>query len=220
MKITLLCNAGLAIETEKDMILVDAPNGSAFPFYAMPTELWNEICQRKESYNKLRGFFFTHNHPDHYDRERLLSYPDQTLTCFVPGNNTTNGVLQIGEFLIEFHKIAHAPIPNAPPHVVAFITAEGKRIYIAADAETDAEQHMAFFNGRKADVAFWNAMYLSKPQTRALMAQTSERNYIYHMPLAEVDQSIWRKCEKNYLRYPDELQSVKVFEKYTSTIEI
>ena len=81
----------------------------------------------------------------------------------------------------------HAPIPNAPAHVVTWIeTGEGS-VYLAADAELDPERHREVLKNRTADAAVWNSMYLSRPETRSLMKDAGKQNYIYHMPAERPD---------------------------------
>lgn len=214
MRITLLCNAGLALETERSMLLVDLPNLSMEPFYALPENEWRRICGKEAPYDKVCGFYFTHDHPDHLDAKRLSEYPDSAVKRFIPDNATSAGAIEIGDFLIEYCRFEHAPIPQAPPHVVSLISSGGKSVYVAADAALECEKHREFLGGRKVDAAIWNSMYLSRADTRMLMADTAQQNYIYHMPLKPDSGGIWKKCEKNLQRHGDELQTVTVMKEY------
>ena len=223
MKLTLLCNAGLLIEAEGSALLVDVPNSEIAPFYRLPDEVWQSILQKKPPYDRVCGFWFTHDHPDHFDRERMMqylaAYPQTPV--FLPGNMTTAGRVKMGPFLIEYCKADHAPIPQAPPHVISLISVGEYSLYLPADAALEPNVHLAFLRGRKTDAAVWNAMYLSRSDTRNLMQQVSKRNFIYHMPEQKPDPSgLWRKLETNFSRYGQELSSVTVLESYPSEIEI
>lgn len=214
MKITLMCNAGLMIQVQESSILIDLPNKYCDPYYALTDEIWGKIKSKEYPYNTVRGFFFTHNHSDHFDKDRFSGYELDEQFYFMPSAQTQHGCISLEEWQIEYQRIAHAPIENAPPHVVAYITAEDKSVYIAGDAALECEAHKLFLNGRKADVAFWNAMYMSRAETRKLMAETAEKNFIYHMPSGEDQFGIWAKCRKNLQRYPNELNKVTVINEY------
>ena len=219
MKITLLCNAGLAIEAGGEILLVDLPNDSVEPFYMLPEQIWQEICSGTGKYQHICGFYFTHDHADHLDRGRLQQYRGRA-PVFVPEDDTRHGRMEWGRFAIEYQNVPHAPIPQPPAHVVTLICTEGKSIYLAADAALNWKEHDDFLRGRRADIGIWNSMYLSRPETRALMERSAAKNYIYHMPLKPDEYGIWKKCERNFERYPDELKSVTVLDRYPSEIEI
>ena len=223
MKITLLCNAGLALETESSVLLVDAPNRESPPFFQLPDSLWRRILRKEAPYDKVCGFWFTHDHPDHFDRDRMMEYlPRWPKTkVFLPTEGTEGGHARMGPFAIEYRRMDHAPIPNAPPHVVTWIeTGEGS-VYLAADAALDADAHRDFLRGRKADAAVWNSMYLSRPETRALLRDAANRNYICHMPGQRPDDAgLWRKLEMNFKRFGPELENVTVWDAYPSEAEI
>lgn len=223
MRIMLLCNAGLAIEYQNNILLVDVLNKENLPFSGISDEVWKRILHRQEPFDRVCGLFFTHNHSDHCDMDKVRCYqkkwPD--IPCWIPGCDA-GGVVRMGSFAIEFRQIDHAPMDEPlPAHVVSIIRAGGKTVYVAADAALDPKQHQAFLNGRVTDAAFWNSMYLSRTETRTLLNQTSARNYIYHMPEMDPDGfGIWKKCKNNFLRYPEELRNVRVLKRYPCILEI
>lgn len=223
MRIMLLCNAGLAIEYQNKILLVDVPNSETAPFAEISEEIWEKILHRDSPFDCVCGLYFTHIHSDHYDLKKVREYqtkwPD--IPCWIP-DGTPCGELRMGPFQIGYRHVAHAPMDEpVPEHVVSWIAAGEKTVYLAADAALDPEYHWAFLNGRVADAAFWNSMYLSRPETRALLNGASARNYIYHMPQADPDgYGIWKKCKNNLARYSDELQSVRVLKRYPTILEI
>ncbi len=220
----LLCNAGIAVEYQNEILLVDVLNASNPPFAGISDVIWQQILKRKAPFDKVCGVYFTHIHPDHCDLGKVLQYRNQwpDIPCWLPDGSAENGDLCMGPFSIEYSSVYHAPMDEPlPKHVVSWIKAGEKRIYIAADAALPPEPHMTFLNKRTADAAFWNSMYLSRPETRALLNQTSPRNYIYHMPESDPDGfGIWKKCKNNLLRYPEELRTVRVIKRYPTVIEI
>ena len=224
MHISVLCSAGLAITCREKTLLVDLPNENFPPFYALTQAQWEPILNRTAPYETVYGLYFTHTHPDHYDQGRVEAYRakwPETL-CFVPEAHPDEGVFTVGPFTVSYRRLDHAPMDGpVPPHVVSWIETGEKRLYVAADAKLDPEAHRAFLKGRRADAAFWNSMYLSRTETRQLLRETAERNYIYHMPQTRPDGfGLWKKCENNCRRYAGELAHVTVIDHYPWEIEI
>lgn len=224
MKIRVLCNAGLALEYQNQILLVDAPNCPLAPYAALPEGEWARILAREAPYDRLCGLYFTHTHPDHCDLEKVREFQRcwPEVPCFLPENGPEAGQIGMGPFFISFARLEHAPMDSPlPPHVVTWIQAGETGIYIAADARLHCEAHQAFLRGRVADAAFWNGMYLSRPETRGLLREAARRNYIYHMPEQEPDGfGIWKKCRSNLRRYPQELEHVTVIDRYPWQIEV
>jgi glyoxylase-like metal-dependent hydrolase (beta-lactamase superfamily II) len=218
MNITLLCNAGVALECDGETLLVDLPNCDLPPYYPLPDSVWNQIMEGEKPYDHVCGIFFTHDHPDHMQKEKLeayrLTHPE--VPIFAPDFCNQAGVLEMGPFRIRWALMPHAPLPwPLPAHAVAWIEAEGECLYIASDAALDVSAHDSFLRAQKADIAIWNAMYLSRTETRELMHRTADRNYIYHMPADYDDElGMWRKCRANLRRYPDELKGVIIMDRY------
>ena len=224
MRIMLLCNAGLAIECENEILLVDALNVTEQPFAGISDELWERILNRKPPFDRVCGLYFTHLHPDHCDMRKVKQYQSKwpDIPCWLPDETTQHGTLHFGSFAVEYGRVSHAPMDEPlPDHVVTWIAAGERRVYIAADAALEPKSHKVFLYERTADVAFWNSMYLSRPETRELLSRTSARNYIYHMPETNPDgYGIWKKCNNNLQRYADEMKSVRVLKHYPTVIEL
>jgi len=221
MIIRFLCNAGLAIEHNGKTLMVDLPNADIAPFYTLPDNVWEDICDHEVPYSNISGFFFTHEHADHMDEYRLQRYinahPD---TCvFVPDQTVSSGVVEFDEFRVEYVRFDHAPLPEVPPHVVAFISAGQKTIYVSADSDLNFERHKQLLLSRKVDVSIWTSMYLSRENTRKLF-ELSANNYINHMPLKPKGMEMWKKCERNMERYASELKNVVVIDRYPSEFTI
>lgn len=221
--LTLLCNAGFAIETDTAMLLLDAPNRNVLPFASVPDDIWRKLLRREWPFDKLCGFWFTHEHPDHCNLDKVAQYralwPDTPV--FVPTKAMLRGRGEMGPFRMEYQRFPHAPIENPPPHVVTWIEVGDFSIYVSGDAALEPEAHRAFLRGRKANVAIWNPMYLSRPETRALLAQAANRNLICHLPNRREDTGgYWKKAEHNLTRYGDELKSVTILSEPPVTIEL
>lgn len=223
MKLTLLCNAGLALEEKGQMLLVDLPNEQFPPFYRLPDETWSKIVNREPPYNEVVGFYFTHVHPDHCDLKRLEVYRNKwpQVPVFLPEEHPSEGQIQMGVFRMTFQRMDHAPIPNAPVHVVTVVRGGERCLYLAADAKLDAASHRRFLGCDKMDCAVWNSMFLSRPETRQLMADVASRNLIVHMPQERPDRyGLWKKLEHNLLRYAEDLRTVEVLAQCPSEVII
>lgn len=223
MEITLLCNAGLSILHQGETLLIDLPNYPSAPFYGLPAATWDAIYNNIPPFHNVCGFFFTHDHPDHYDAVRLQAYKEKhtEIPVFLPNNvNKSAGMIQMGHYQIEYFPFDHAPIENAPSHVVAVIHAGEKEIYISGDAALDCQKHRDILNRRKMDLAVWTSMYLSRQETRILLNEAAEQNLIYHMPEKPDNFGLWKKCDKNIERYGHEMTKIIVPESYPKVIHI
>ena len=219
MKITLLCNCGLLMESGTDQILIDGINRESMDFYVLPTDEYEKMRTAQPPYEVLPALFFTHRHSDHMDTRRvkaLLQERGITETAA-----PAPGVRQVGCFTVTSVPFPHTPIPvgGEKLHCVLLVEAEGKLVYVAADAAPDVKRHREILAGRVADAAFWNGQYLSYPETRELMQEYSKRNYIYHNPVGE-ENGIVRKCRLNLARFPEETRNVVILNRYPTVIEL
>jgi len=222
---TLLCNAGLLFRYEDSAILVDALNSPIRSFYAVPERTAAEIIEGAGKFACVDGLFYTHLHPDHYDQAKnaafLRAHPG--VAAFFPTPDTPDhGVLTAGKFTVEYGYLEHTPCEYTwAKHYVLLVSAGGVSVYLTGDASLDAHAHRAFLAGRRADCGFWNAMYLSYPQTRRLMRESARSSFIYHVPLPATDESgICRKIASNYRRYAQELRGVAVLDRYPTVLSI
>ena len=192
LKITLLCNAGLMLDNGTDVLLVDVPNRQCPPFYCLPEETWKQILLQEKPYERICGLCFTHNHPDHCFMgavRKLLALRDE-LPVFLPEKHGEAGTINMNGFEISYGRIPHAPLDgNEPIHTVLLIRAGEKTVYITGDANADASLHRGFLQNKKVDAAFWISTYLSKSETRTLLQDISEKNFIYHMPEKQTDKT-------------------------------
>lgn len=224
MKITLVCNCGLLLECGVHKLLIDAPNGPLPPYYEFPEAEFQKLIAVQPPYDGSLAFAFTHTHSDHFCRDKLrrvLGARPQT-KVFLPDEAAPDaGAVQLGGFTIEFYRFLHMPVPKnlAVDHFVLLVRYGGETVYITADAQTDADLHRAILAGRRCDAAFWNGLYLSYEQTRELLHEAANQNYIYHVPIDPRDVSgIRRKCERNMMRHSSELSGVTVLSRYPAEL--
>ena len=219
----LLCSTGLAFFYGGSTLLVDVLNGKYGSFYQIPAATADAVVLGQPPYDHVVGLLYSHLHPDHYDQQRntefLRNHPG--VPTFFPTAETADaGVLHLGPFTVRYGYLEHTPCDYTwAKHYVFLITAGAVTVYLTTDARLVPEEHLAFLNGCRADSAFFNAMYLSHPETRQLMAQSARQSYIYHMPKPELDHSgICRKAALNFRRYPQELRTVTLLEQYPSML--
>lgn len=215
----LLCSTGLAFRCGTSTLLVDVLNGSYGSFYRLPRETAAAIISGAPPYDCVDGLVYSHLHPDHYDQADnaafLRTHPG--VPAFFPTIDTPpHGVLRMGDFTVEYQYLEHAPCDYTwAKHYVLLLSAGETTVYLTTDAALDPAAHLAFLAGRQADYGFWNAMYLSRPETRRLLRRCARKTYIYHMPLAAGDTSgICRKAAQNFRRHGDELAGVTVLGTY------
>ncbi len=215
----LLCSTGLAFFCRGETALVDVLNGSWGSFYRLPRETARAVIDGEPPYGRVSALLYTHLHPDHYDQQDNQAFLDRHpgVTTFFPTAATADqGRLTAGPFQVEYRYLEHAPWDGPwTKHYVLLLSAGGTTVYLAADGRLAPEEHLAVLGGRVADYGFFNAMYLSRPETRRLMGQCARRVFIYHMPPAATDRSgICRKAALNFQRYPEELQRVTLLDGY------
>ena len=213
----LLSSAGLAFTCGTSTVLVDVLNGSAGSFYRLPRATAADIISGRPPYDHVDGLFYTHLHPDHYDQAdntAFLQTHPRSAVFFPTVEAPAHGVLQAGRFTLEYQEMAHTPC-DFPwvRHYVLLLSAGGTTVYLTSDAALDPSAHLSFLNGRQADYGFWNAMYLSYPETRQLLRRCARKSFIYHMPPSAEDR-ICRKVVRNFQRYGGELTGVTVLGAY------
>ena len=224
MKITLICNCGLAIEAGGRMLLIDALTEELPPFYRAPEQTRRAIIGGEGEYQNVCGLLFTHLHPDHFDREDAIAFAARhaQAALYIPNRRQpAPEALELGPFTVELHRVRHTSVPGYGKSTVdvMIVRAEGKSVYIASDAAPEEQLHEHVLAGRKMDAAFWNGeMLLYKPE-RAYLAAAAAKSYVYHLPLDAQD-GLKRKLERLAARYPQELANVRLLGKYPSVIVI
>ena len=224
MKITLLCNCGLAVESGGKTLLIDALTQKLPPFYRAPESVLRAIVEGTGEFSAVCGLLFTHLHPDHFDRDAAEEFakhhPDALL--YIPNRREhAPERLTAGPFTIELHRVRHTQVDGYGKSTLdtMLVTAEGKTVYVASDTAPEAAIHEKVLAGRHVDAAFWNGeMLLYKPERESL-SRFAAKNYIYHIPPAEHD-GLRRKLERLTARFPEECQSVTLLGEYPSEVEI
>lgn len=225
LQAVLLSSTGIAFTYGDSTLLVDVLNGKYGSFYQIPAATAESVVAGLPPYDHVDGLIYSHLHPDHYDQQRnteFLRHHPSVRTFFPTPETPDRGILQAGAFQVRYGYLEHTPCDYTwAKHYVFWITVGDTHVYLTTDARLSVEEHLAFLEGRQADFAFFNSMYLSHPETRRLMTQAARRTFIYHMPEPETDRSgICRKAALNFRRYPEELRSVTLLEQYPSVLHL
>ena len=224
MKITLICNCGLALESGGQTLLIDALTQELAPFYRAPEKTRQEVIAGEGEYASVCGLLFTHLHPDHFDRDaaEAFSARHETAAIYIPSRREpAPQTLSIGNFTVELHRVRHTQVAGHGKSTVdaMIVSCEGKRVYVASDTAPEAAIHEGVLAGRKMDAAFWNGeMLLYKPE-RALLHDCADESFIYHIPDDPQD-SFCRKLERIVSRYPEELENVRLLTQYPSVLTL
>lgn len=226
MEATLLCSTGLLLRHEHSAVLFDVLNGTYGSFKQIDRPTARQLIDGTIPDNaQIDGLFYSHLHPDHYDQSDnaafLQSHP--TVSAFFPTPETPDhGILRAGAFTVEYqyHEHMHCDYVWAK-HYTFLVQAGETSCYLTTDAELSPEKHRAFLRGRRADYGFFNAVYLSYPETRQLLRDAARHVCIYHMPEPDTDESgICRKAARNLERFGAELPNVTILEQYPTQLQL
>ena len=116
MKITLICNCGLALESSGQTLLIDALTQELAPFYRAPEKTRREIIAGEGAYASVCGLLFTHLHPDHFDREAAEEFSarhENTLVYIPSRREPAPETLSIGNFTVELRRLRDTENPRS-----------------------------------------------------------------------------------------------------------
>jgi len=220
---TLLSNTGLLLRCGASAVLVDALNQPFRTFKGIPEETAGQMIRGEPPFDRIDGLFYTHLHPDHYDQARNTAFLERHpgVASFLPTPGTPDhGTIKAGAFTLEYHYLEHIPCDYPwVKHYVFLLSAGGVTLYLSGDASLDPNAHRAILAGRRPDYGFFNALYLSYPETRVLLCEAVGRSWIYHLPEA-ADDGIRRKAARNLARYPEQLRGVAQLDRYPCALEL
>lgn len=221
MKITLLCNCGLALESGGRTLLVDALTKPLAPFYHTPPAVRADILNGAGAFKNICGMVFTHLHPDHFDREAAEEFSARhpNIPLYIPRRAIATETLQAGDFSITCRRARHTKVEGYGKSTVETlrIEAEGKRIYIASDCAPESSIHEAILEGKVMDAAFWNPEALCLPEMWPLLTRCARQNFIYHIP-PDGQNGLCRKLARVMARGEDALSNVQLLSQYPSEI--
>lgn len=170
MFIYYLKNCGLYFTTNTDGILVDGLFEKYKNFDGLSDKMIQEILSKNPPFDTLHATLFTHNHPDHYNKELLEQCPFTRSDDF---------------YKLSSFEIAHLPSPaDKTTHYVFFLTIEQTTIFISGDANpVQCYRRLSKLDLPKVDYTFVNPFFLKvKPGKQFLNLLNAKQNFIYHLP--------------------------------------
>lgn len=240
MKITVLANAAVYIESDQKGLLIDGFIAGYDGFDHMPEFIEQDILNRTGMFRNLKYIGFTHNHPDHYSACKVDSYctkyPDLKGTF-------SKDMVPVAEELCNAHsklvpglswgsmeeitlvKLATKHVFYGSEEVIhdsLCLSIEGKRMLITGDAdpvglkkrlekEDGLREELTHLGVYPWEYAIVNPYFLyMRPGRTFLEKENVKRLSVYHMPIA---------CEDT-LRYHDILKKglARCGEEYEITV--
>ena len=113
MKITLICNCGLALETGGQTLLLDALTQELAPILPRAREdRGGDHTRGGARTHRFAACFFTHLHPDHFDREAAeeFSARHENTLVYIPSRQPAPETVSVGNFTVELHRVRHTQV--------------------------------------------------------------------------------------------------------------
>lgn len=224
MKITLLCNCGLAIEAGGETLLVDALTRPLAPFFHTPESIRAQIIEGRGDYQNVCALFFTHLHPDHFDHDAAeeFSAHHPGATVHIPRRTgAASQSFQAGSFSVVCRRARHTKVEGFGASTVEtlFIRAEGKTVYLASDCAPEPSLHARLLQGQVVDAAFWNPEALCYMEMWPVLQSCARQSFIYHLP-PDPHEPLRRKLARVMARYPEALSNVTLLQNYPTVLEL
>ena len=203
MRIFHTVNAGLYIEFQSGNILVDGIHrGADVGLSDMPAVLLHDLEKREGIFRDVRNLLFTHLHPDHFDKERMLRFlkanaPEvygpglkESTVQPVPLENGFEKITMNGITALAIRAPHEGELFQKVDNRSYFLFPEGSSVFIAGDSILSPHFADLFFGMVQHDVdyAFFNPYQLICKQTRSFLYQLRpKRLFLYHLPLEKDD---------------------------------
>ena len=198
-----VASSGFVLLGPEGGVAVDAPNGEAPPYTAMDRQAAEALCDGKGAYGAVSALLYTHCHADHFDAAMARRFAESGRAVFAPeAGCPAHGTLTGPGWRAEFFRVPHSGAEyRDTPHCTYLVTAGGKTLYFAGDADYSTGEQAALLRNRSIDAAFYNPIYTFCPENIALMhAIGAKRNYICHLP-GEPGGGIRKKTDLCRCRY-------------------
>lgn len=210
-------NSGLYFWDGMAGLLVDGIHtGQEKGFSPMPAFLAGQLARHTGLFAHVDGVLFTHQHPDHFQRQglhRLLDGPEPPCV-YAPGLPENRAsirpirpgmcrVQMAGAYILAKDTVHDGGKFRDTPHQSYLIRMGGETFFIAGDAALTAEDAAAFsgFYGGEVDGAFLNLYQLSSPRGQDfLRILRPKRLFLEHLPFKEDDRFHYRTLARQAAR--------------------
>ena len=223
-RITLICNAGIALELGRTTLWIDALHNDKAPrFSTVSPELADRLIDGG-AVPPPDLLLYTHCHRDHYSQgltaRALEKWP--TAHAVLPREDFPNRqTVLTGEgcsltfrgLQLRFGRLTHqgedfAHIPNYG----VIINDHGFRILLAGDCTVDSDELEAFVGQEHIDLAILSFPWVTRPQGRETIDQLicPDRLVVFHLPFAEDDWAGLRTHAAGWASYVRNIPDVRL----------
>ncbi len=213
-------NAALYFNIEGKHILIDGLHeGEISGFSPMPSSLDRDLKLDQGIFGVLDAAIFTHQHPDHFSREKLeiLRRNRSSLSVFAPGKDTFSDSRQASDLInvtverenpellgfnigpVKIYAIRNThegePYFN-DPHCSFLMQSETESYFVAGDAILLPEEIGIFEDKLRKPVraAFVNVYQAaSKSGKEYLRLLSPKHTFLYHLPLPKDDRGCYHR---------------------------
>ncbi|MFV0497624.1 MAG: MBL fold metallo-hydrolase [Candidatus Fimivivens sp.] len=223
-------NSGLYFWDGKTGILVDGLHGGAnIGFSDMPPEICKQLDEKSGFFSHLDGILFTHFHPDHFDRKKLLSAIQSPTPPLVYGPSlpettvashrifSDTWLFRVGDVHVLSTKTCHdgERFKNALHHSLLLRFGQ-ESFFIAGDAllqESRADLLINFFNA-PITAAFINVYQAFSKECFDFMRKLQpQRIFLYHLPFERDDTfDYFSLAQRALKRFPTDLPKLELLE--------
>lgn len=233
IQITLSANAGIALCVDNTCLWIDALHQSYVPGFSTLSPAQIKQLLTGGAFPSPDALIFTHCHPDHYDRELVLSaqqrWPESSLILpqqefasqeLLRGDSYTT---QIGNLTIQFVRLPHAKeqYVDVPHYGIEIICSMG-RILIPGDCDVASASLYKEVRDRRYRVACLNFPWITLKKGQRFIEENidAEQYVIYHLPFIEDDTEHFRSATNRVLDSWHFNRNVSILSNFLQTISI
>lgn len=207
--VTLSANAGIALTTGGDRLMIDALHDTPVPGFSPVSRPLLERLRQTRDFCSPTAICYTHCHADHYARaltqdwaerwpqaELILPEPEFRRQLLLQGAEVR---VRTGGLELHFFRLVHAQdAAGSIPHY-GLIVSDGRiRVLLAGDCEPGDPAVAAALGGAPVDVAILNFPWATLKRGRTCLERQLRPAHLLlvHLPFAEDDSAGYRRAAR------------------------